>query len=86
MSTKKCNGCVGEKVAMITMSEANWERIEQRHAQQKKFLLVVAIIATTTLLISNLVWIFLGTKNNSKSYEKVEEIRYETSENSHQGK
>lgn len=86
MKTEKCTRCAGEKIATITMSEANWERIELRHAQQKKFLLTVALVATASLLISNIFWFILGTNNQFKSYENVEESGYENVEKSYQQK
>lgn len=56
--SNKCTSCGGDKksVAMISMSEANWERHENRHAKDKKTLFLIAVTATALFILSNVVW------------------------------
>ena len=56
--SNKCTSCNGDKqsVAMVSMSEANWERHENRHAKDKKTLFLIATIATILFILSNAAW------------------------------
>lgn len=50
-STKERND-----LAMIMMSEAAWERNEERHKKEKKNLLIVLAITVVLLALSNICW------------------------------
>jgi hypothetical protein len=43
-------------IAMITMSEAAWERNEERHRREKKNILAVLVVAIALLAITNMCW------------------------------
>ena len=64
MTNKKCTSCVAEKqtAATISMSEANWERHENRHEKEKKTLFLVAMIATVLFVLSNAAWLVYETE------------------------
>lgn len=53
---KNCTGCKSEEkkdLVMVTMSEAAWDRNEERHRKEKQTLLLTLVIVTTLLVITN---------------------------------
>lgn len=78
MTNKKCASCGADKqtAATISMSEANWERHENRHAKEKKTLFLVAMIATTLFILSNAAWLVYETAFASRC-NAGESVQYE---------
>lgn len=77
---KNCTACKGEEekeIAMISMSEAAWERNEERHRKEKKNLLVALLIAVLLIVISNIGWLIY------ESQFDVEEIYVESTADGH---
>ena len=44
-------------IATITMSEACWERIEERHKRVKNKLLVALVVVSVLMAATNALWI-----------------------------
>lgn len=77
---KNCATCKGEEkkeLAMITMSEAAWERNEERHRKEKRNLLIALLIAVFLIVISNIGWLIY------ESQFDVEEIYVESTADGH---
>lgn len=81
MSNKKCTACSADKqnVTMISMSEANWERHENRHASEKRTLFLIALIAIVLFFLSNTAWLiyetaFASRYSASKTETNINEV------------
>jgi hypothetical protein len=84
MSNQKCSSCGADKqpAAMISMSEANWERNEFRHATEKKTLFLIALTATILFILSNAAWLVYHTAFASRCSANHSQIdTYEVASN-----
>lgn len=55
-----CSECKNEKkskLSMVTMSEAAWDRNEERHRKEKNTLLIALIIAVVLMAVTNIGWL-----------------------------
>ena len=55
MNGKKCTNCSEKKLVTITISEAAWDRNEDRHRKEKR-LLVIALIISLIISASNFIY------------------------------
>ena len=58
MNKNNCERCYEKnEIATVTMSEAAWDRNEERHRREKKTILIALVIAMGLLAISNVFWL-----------------------------
>ena len=65
---KNCTGCKSEKkteIVMVTMSEAAWDRNEERHRKEKRALMVAIAIVTALLVITN---VFYAVRDENTNF------------------
>ena len=46
-----------DNITMITMSEAGFDRIEERHIREKKTLAIAFVVAVVLLVATNIGWL-----------------------------
>lgn len=73
MNQNNCDRCSKEpEIATVTMSEAAWDRNEERHRREKKTIFIAFLIAVVLLAISNGCWlahaIRSGAETNTTTY------------------
>jgi hypothetical protein len=54
-----CNACREHKneITMVTMSEAAWDRAEERHRREKKALVAGIVVSVALAVVSNIAWL-----------------------------
>ena len=65
---KNCTGCKIDKkkeLVMVTMSEAAWDRNEERHQKEKRTLLIALAIVAALLVITNACYAIHEIKNTA---------------------
>lgn len=75
MAERNCLSCKGEhekkKIATVTMSEAAWDRNEERHRKEKNLCLIVAIVSSVIVFATNAIWLFyVGQLKKNDRVEK----------------
>lgn len=87
MPEKNCLSCKGEsskqKIAMVTMSEAAWDRNEERHKKEKMTYFVAAIVLAVIIFVTNAVWlVYVGEikKDDRAGNTAVDDVAKETVE------
>jgi hypothetical protein len=79
MANHDCASCAGDtakkEIAMVTMTEAAWDRAEERHFKEKNFLKKIIIALIALLVLSNLIIIGIFTYERLQydyaSYEAI---------------
>lgn len=58
MNKNNCKRCSeNNEIATVTMSEAAWDRNEERHRKEKSSYLIALVVAIALLAITNVCWL-----------------------------